>query len=30
MKKPSNYPIKSFAQVKKITAHIFQNSVLDW
>jgi len=24
MKKPKNYPIKSFAEVKKITTHIFQ------
>ena len=27
MKNPENYPIKSFAQVKKITTHIFKKSV---
>ena len=27
MKNPENYPIKGFAQVKKITTHIFQKEL---
>ena len=27
MKNPSNYPIKSFARLKKIATHIFKKSV---
>jgi len=30
MKNPENYTNKSFAQVKKITTHIFQKRVLHW
>ena len=30
MKNPENYPIKGFAQVKKIITHIFQKRALHW